>query len=392
MSNAKSFQIVSKPTGSACNIDCKYCFYLEKEKLYPNRNNNWKMPKEVLESYVRSNIEGSHGDVVEFIWQGGEPTLAGLDFFEEAIRLQHLYAKGKRISNSFQTNGMKIDKKWARFLKDNNFLVGISIDGSQVHHDKLRQTKSGKSTYSKVVEAIKLFNEVGVEYNTLTVVSKYNVDEAENVYNALKAVGSRFMQFTPLVERIAAQPDSSGLYLIKPDFIGESAVAEWSVPSKPYGQFMNKIFDLWAKEDIGKYFVMNFEQTMTQLVGGQGSCVFAEECGANLALEANGDVYSCDHFVYPDNKLGNIIETGISELAFSDQQAAFSKLKTENISMDCANCAVRPVCNAGCPKHRFATSSNGMPNKNYLCDGYKSHFEHVLHRMKYILNKMYNIK
>ncbi|WGY46644.1 anaerobic sulfatase maturase [Vibrio sp. ABG19] len=387
-----NFQLLSKPTSSVCNIDCEYCFYLEKEHLYPERKHNWQMDEVTLENYVKKNIHSQPADTIDFIWQGGEPTLAGLAFYKKAVALQRKYAGKKQINNYFQTNGIKLDKEWLLFLKEHNFLVGISIDGNSLHHDAYRKTRSGKSTYDKVKKAIGLMNQYGVDFNTLTVVSDANVDEPIQVYESLKKLGSRYMQFIPLVERIANQPTEDGLYLIKPDFSGASDIAPWTVPNDKYGKFLNKIFDHWYRNDIGHCFVMNFEQTMTQLVGGRGICIFEPECGANLALEANGDIYSCDHFVFPDNKIGNINEDKLSMLINSDQQLEFSHSKLKNIDQDCLTCPVRKMCNGGCPKHRFLASRNGLRNKNYLCQSYKEHFTHVLPYMNNIIANIFGNK
>ncbi|MDW6093891.1 anaerobic sulfatase maturase [Vibrio rhizosphaerae] len=384
----ENFQLLSKPTGSVCNIDCEYCFYLEKEKLYPSRKQNWQMDEETLQNYVKTNIESQSAPVIDFIWQGGEPTLAGLAFFEKAVAYQQRYAQGKQINNFFQTNGLNLTPSWAKFFHRHQFLIGLSIDGNAEHHNRYRRTKSGKNTYDKVIEAIELLKKYQVEFNTLTVVSEHNVHEPLEVYRALKAIGSHYMQFIPLVERIANQADANGLFLIKPDFSDPCQVAPWTVPSAAYGHFLNTIFDEWQKHDIGQYFVMNFEQTMTQLIGGKGSCVFSEECGANLALEANGDVYSCDHFVFPDNKLGNIHHNNLLKMVNSEQQLQFSQSKSKDISVDCLHCPVKAVCHGGCPKHRFSLSSNGIPNKNYLCDGYKVHFSHCVPPMKEIIRRV----
>ncbi|PJC87018.1 anaerobic sulfatase maturase [Vibrio sp. HA2012] len=386
----ENFQLLSKPTSSVCNLDCEYCFYLEKEHLYPERKHNWQMDPETLDNYIKKNIQSQPANVIDFIWQGGEPTLAGLDFYRKAVELQKKYAKNKTINNFFQTNGVKFNKEWATFLKENNFLVGISVDGNSVHHNKYRKTRSGKATYEMVKKAIGLMTEHGVEFNTLTVVSDTNVDEPIQVYEALKELGAKYMQFIPLVERIANKPTEEGLYLIKPDFSGQSDIAPWTVPNDKYGKFLNKIFDYWLEKDIGHYFVMNFEQTLTQLVGGRSICVFEPECGANLALEANGDIYSCDHYVFPDNKIGNINNDDLTELVSSEQQLEFSKGKLLNLDTDCLSCSVRKVCNGGCPKHRFLTSSSGLRNKSYLCQSYKEHFSYVVPKMENLIKKMFN--
>ncbi|MBJ9164594.1 anaerobic sulfatase maturase [Citrobacter farmeri] len=383
-----NFQLMAKPSGSVCNIDCSYCFYLEKEHLYPERKSHWKMDGETLENYVRQNISGQQADVVDFLWQGGEPTLLGIDFFREAIRLQNQYRGNKRVNNFFQTNGTNINDEWALFLKENQFLVGISIDGDRVSNDAHRLTRAGKSTFDAVLKGLEALKRYRVEFNTLTVVNAENVKRPLDVYHFLKRIGSRYMQFIPLVERSAVEPDENGLTLIQPNFTGQCRVTEWSVPAKEYGNFLNTIFDYWVQNDLGQVFVMNFEQTLSKMAGQPSACVINETCGGNLIVEANGDVYSCDHFVYPEHKLGNINQDNLVALVNTPQNIAFGQNKLKNISKDCLNCAVRPVCNGGCPKHRFEISSDGRPNKNYFCEGFKTHLFYVLPRMRFLLTQL----
>ncbi|MCA5932853.1 anaerobic sulfatase maturase [Pectobacterium versatile] len=379
------FQLMAKPSGSVCNIDCSYCFYLEKENLYPERKSHWKMNGTTLENYIQKNIRAQNSDEIDFPWQGGEPTLLGIDFFKEAIRLQNIYKGNKRINNFFQTNGTNIDDDWAVFLKENNFLVGLSIDGDRISNDTYRLTRSGKSTFDLVMKGLESLKRHKVEFNTLTVVNAENVKRPMDVYKFLKRIGSRYMQFIPLVERRAAQPDDNGLTLIQPDFSGQCSVTEWSVPAKAYGRFLNTIFDHWVQNDIGTVFVMNFEQTLTKITGKPSACVINEVCGSNLIVESNGDVYSCDHFVYPENKLGNINQDDLSKMVNAKQNISFGLNKLKNLSKDCINCSVRPVCNGGCPKQRFDLSSDGKPNKNYLCDGFALHLKHAVPIMQDIL-------
>lgn len=323
---------------------------------------------------------------MDFLWQGGEPTLMGLDYFREAVRLQNHYLGSKQINNYFQTNGTNIDNEWALFLKENNFLVGLSIDGDRISNDAYRLTRAGKSTFDTVMNGLASLKRHNVEFNTLTVVNAENVKRPLDVYNFLKRIGSRYMQFIPLVERAAADPDSHGLTLIQPDFSGQCLVTGWSVPGKAWGRFMNQIFDRWVQHDIGEVFVMNFEQTLTKMCGNLSACVINETCGINLIVEANGDVYSCDHFVYPENKIGNLNEDDLLTLVNSPQNISFGQNKKRGISKDCLNCMVRPVCNVGCPKHRFELSSDGRPDKNYLCDGFATHLFHVVPKMKTLLS------
>ncbi|WP_233958789.1 anaerobic sulfatase maturase [Pectobacterium versatile] len=383
-----NFQLMAKPSGSVCNIDCSYCFYLEKEHLYPERKSRWKMNGDTLENYVRKTISSQQAPVVDFPWQGGEPTLLGIDFFREAVRLQNQYRGTKQINNFFQTNGTNIDDDWARFLKENQFLVGLSIDGDRISNDAHRLTRAGKSTFDDVMKGLEALKRHRVEFNTLTVVNAENVKRPLDVYQFLKRIGSRYMQFIPLVERRAAQPDDNGLVLIQPDFSGQCSVTEWSVPAKAYGRFLNTIFDHWVQHDLGNVFVMNFEQTLTKMTGRLSACIINETCGGNLIVEANGDVYSCDHFVYPENKLGNINQDDLASLVNSPQNLTFGENKRKNISKDCLNCEVKAVCHGGCPKHRFEISSDGRPNKNYFCDGFKTHLFHVLSRMNALLSQL----
>lgn len=389
MQSITNFQLMAKPSGSKCNIDCSYCFYLEKEKLYPNRKENWKMSFETLDAYIKKNIEAQSADIVDFLWQGGEPTLLGLDFFKEAVRLQNQYKNHKTINNFFQTNGVNIDETWVEFLKENKFLVGISIDGNKEDNDAYRLTRSGKSTFDRVVKSIELLKKYQVEFNTLTVVNNKNVEKPLELYRFLKKLGSQYIQFTPLVERVAQQPDASGLTLISPDFQGVSHVAEWSVSAEKYGIFLNQIFDYWAQNDIGSIYVVNFEQIMMKMVAENSSCIISEECGGNLIVEANGDIYSCDHFVYPENKIGNVHdEQSIYQVVNSDKNREFGKSKSGNMSIDCKNCLVKSVCNGGCPKHRFLISSDGKPNKNYFCEAYKTHLFHSVPAMAFIIDSL----
>ena len=388
MNSINNFQMIAKPSGSVCNIDCTYCFYLEKEKLYPDRKNRWKMDDETLAAYVQKQIQSQQGEVVDFIWQGGEPTLLGIDFFAKALALQAQYKGGKKIQNFFQTNAIKIDDEWAAFLGKHQFLVGVSIDGDREVNDKYRISRSGKSTFDEVLKGIECLKKHKVEFNTLTVVNEFNVRKPLETYQFLKSIGSQFMQFIPLVERKAKEADENGLTLIQPDFTGQCDVTPWSVPSKAYGAFLNKIFDYWVVNDFNRIFVMNFEQTMSQMIGRSAACVFSETCGGDLVMEANGDVYSCDHFVYPEHKLGNLHHHDLEAMVNSPQNLAFGESKKTNISRDCLDCPVKQACNGGCPKHRFQISSDGKPNKNYLCEGFKTHFTHVLPKMVGIFELM----
>ncbi|QIA52248.1 anaerobic sulfatase maturase [Pantoea agglomerans] len=388
LNHIKNFQLMAKPSGSVCNIDCSYCFYLEKHHLYPERKKRWKMDEATLRNYIIKYISGQDADVVDFIWQGGEPTLLGIDFYREAVRLQHQYGGHKKINNFFQTNGINLDDEWAVFLKENHFLVGLSIDGDRISNDAHRLTRAGKSSYVAVIKGLEALKRQQVEFNTLTVINSENVRRPKDVYNFLKRSGSRYMQFIPLVERRAATADKNGLTLIQPGFTGQCSVTEWSVPAKAYGIFLNTLFDHWITHDLGKVFVMNFEETMAKMVGQNSSCVISEKCGGNLIVEANGDVYSCDHFVYPEYRLGNINDHEIKAMVNSSKNRTFSQNKMNNISKECLTCSVLAVCNGGCQKHRFNISREGRPDKNYFCEGLFLHLNHSLPVMQHLVRLM----
>ena len=384
-----AFHIMTKPVGPICNLDCKYCFYLEKEKLYPEES-KWSMPEEVLEAYIRQYIEGQNVPTVSFAWQGGEPTLLGVDYFRHVVELQNKYAQGKRIENAFQTNGILLDDHWGEFLAENRFLVGLSIDGPRELHDCYRVDKGGQSTFDRVVRGLGFLKKHGAEFNTLTVVHRKNSQHPLEVYRFLKEVGSGFLQFIPLVERIAAQPDPSGLVLIGPAAKERAKVSSWSVEPLPYGKFLCAIFDEWVRKDVGRYFVQIFDVSLESWMGmHQSLCVFSETCGAALALEHNGDLYSCDHYVYQENKLGNILEHPLESLVRSPQQRKFGLDKRDTLPRYCRECSVRFACNGECPKHRFIQTPDGEAGLNYLCAGYKMFFQHIDPYMKFMAAELH---
>ena len=371
------FHIMTKPIGPICNLDCKYCFYLEKEKLYPGTK-TWKMSGEVLERYVREYIAAQPGDEVHFAWQGGEPTLLGVEFFRNVVELQRKYATGKTIANALQTNGVLIDDEWGEFLAEHRFLVGVSIDGPRELHDCYRVDKGQAPTFDRVMRGIEKLKQHQVEFNTLTVVHRKNSEYPLEVYRFLKEIGSGFIQFIPIVERRSSDGDGSGLVLIKPSFENEAEVTEWSVNPESYGRFLSRIFDEWVKKDVGRSYVQLFDVALESWLGMEASlCVFRRTCGSALAMEHTGDLYSCDHFVYPDNKLGNILETALEKLVALPEQKAFGQAKADSLPRMCRNCEVRFACNGECPKHRFLTTPDGEAGLNYLCAGYKHFFKHI---------------
>ncbi|MGF1777482.1 anaerobic sulfatase maturase [Vibrio nomapromontoriensis] len=372
------FHVTAKPSGSLCNIDCDYCFYLEKEKLYPERNKTVGMDDKTLEIYIKQYIQAQKGNNVLFSWQGGEPTLLGLAFFNKVIAFQNKYANGKLISNTLQTNGILINEEWCHFFRQHEFLIGLSLDGPKEINDSYRKSRSQKSTFSKVINTVELFNKFNIDYNILAVVSKANVDKPIEVYEFFKSIGARHFQFTPLVERIANTPTKDGLTLISPTDMSQATVAPWSVDASAYGEFITTMFDHWIKHDLGEVFIQTFENTLGKMLGEPGNlCVFEKECGNALALELNGDTYSCDHFVYPEYKLGNIHTEQLENIANSPKATKFGSDKKTNMATECNTCPFLSICNGGCPKHRFELSSSGIPNKNYFCNGYKKIFLHI---------------
>jgi uncharacterized protein len=379
---------MTKPTGPICNLDCKYCFYLEKENLYPNTR-KWAMTDEVLDAYIRSYIEAQDADTVNFAWQGGEPTLLGVDFFERSIGLQRRYAGGKRITNALQTNATLLDDRWGQFLSENGFLVGVSIDGPRELHDFYRVDKGSAGTWDRVMRGLEVLKRHRVEFNTLTVVNRQNSKHPLEVYRFLKSIGSRFLQFIPIVERKAAVATEDGLVLIQPAFDGATEVTDWSVEPRAFGEFLVAIFDDWVRRDVGAYYVQHFDVALESWLGlPQSVCVFRRTCGSALAMEHTGDLYSCDHFVYPEFKLGNIVETPMREMAYSPRQHDFGNAKADTLPRMCRECEVRFACNGECPKHRFERTPDGEAGLNYLCAGYKLFFNHIDPYMRFMADEL----
>ena len=373
----RAFHVLTKPIGPICNLDCQYCFYLEKQKLYPDEQ-RWQMPDDVLAEYVRQYIQSQAAPEIHFAWQGGEPTLLGVDFFRKTVALQQQFAGGKTISNALQTNGTLLDDEWCEFLAANKFLVGLSIDGPRELHDQYRPDKGGKPTYDAVMRGLELLKKHHVEFNTLTVVNRANSQRPLEVYSFLRNIGSRYIQFIPVVERKAATTTAGlGLDFAAP-FEAESPVTEWSVDATQYGRFLCAIFDEWVRRDVGETFVQLFDVALENWAGvGSSLCVFAEKCGSALAMEHNGDLYSCDHYVYPQFHLGNIMNSSLGEMVQSDAQKKFGSDKLDSLPRYCRECEVRFACNGECPKHRFIKTPDGEAGLNYLCPAYKQFFKHI---------------
>jgi uncharacterized protein len=387
----KPFHIMAKPFGPICNLDCTYCYYLEKEKLYAGSGREFRMRDDVLESYVRQYIDIYPLETVQFAWQGGEPTLLGIPFFERIVTFQKKYAHGKQIENALQTNGTLLDDQWGEFLARNRFLIGLSIDGPEELHDAYRVDKGGQPTFARVMRGLNILKKHAVEFNTLTVVNRKNSYRAHEVYRFLKQIGSKYLQFIPVLEQVADEPDPHGLVLLKPFSRQKTTVSDWSVEPLQFGRFLQQIFDLWVVQDVGRVFVQIFDVALESWYGvPQSLCVFAPECGRALALEHNGDLYSCDHFVYPENRLGNIMERAMESLISSPQQARFGAAKATALPSDCRKCDVRFACNGECPKHRFAHTASGEYGLNYLCAGYKHFFHHIDPYMRFMANELKN--
>jgi len=381
-----AFHVMTKPSGAICNLDCKYCFYLEKEKLYPGTTDFFMKP-DTQEAYIRQYIESQDVPEIHFAWQGGEPTLLGIPFFERAVELQKKYCPpGKKIFNAFQTNGTLVDDAWCAFFKKNEFLIGLSIDGPKAVHNRYRVTKGGSDTWDKVMNALALLKKHAVEFNTLTVVNRELSKAPLEIYRFLKEHGSGYMQFIPLVERKGSEVGTLAtppVYNEKGELEEVSSVTPWSVQPGDYGSFLTAIFDEWVRNDVGKVFVQLFDVQLGIWMGHPSSlCIFSETCGKALALEHNGDLYSCDHYVYPEHKLGNLFKESLGDMVRSEKQVKFGTDKKDSLPKYCRDCEVRFACNGECPKHRFFRTPDGEGGLNYLCAGYKRFFKHIDPYMK----------
>jgi serine-type anaerobic sulfatase-maturating enzyme len=369
--------MMAKPIGPVCNLKCEYCFYLEKEALFPDEE-NYHMSDEVLEAYISKYIAFQPGTEVVFAWQGGEPTMMGIEFFQKAIRLQKKYAHSKQISNTFQTNGTLLNDKWCQFLAKHNFLVGLSLDGPEEIHNEYRIDKGGKPTFDHVIRALRLLQKHRVEFNVLACVNRTSSQRPLDVYRFFKQQGVEFIQFIPIVEREPDENDSElGLHLAAPPVNGNehAHVTSWSVGPQAYGDFLVRIFNEWVRKDVGSVFIMNFEWTLATWAGVPSvACFFAPRCGSAVILEHNGDVYSCDHFMYPKYRLGNIVDDDLKSLVRSPQQLEFGALKETTLPKYCRTCEMLPLCRGECPKHRFMQTPDGEAGLNYLCPSYQKYF------------------
>ena len=381
---SRPLYVMVKPAGAHCNLACEYCYYLEKSQLYPD-DDNQMMSDQLLERFTREMIEAQTMNQVLFQWHGGEPLMRPLSFYKRTLELQEKYAHGRQIDNTIQTNGTLLTDEWCQFLHDNHFLVGISIDGPQDFHDKFRRTRTGKPSWTKVMQGIELLNKWEVEWNAMAVVNGYNADYPIEFYQFFRQIGARYIQFAPVVERWVA--DKRHLA----DMMDTDApLTDFSVTPGQWGNFLCRLFDEWVKRDVGEYFIQIFDATLANWCGeAPGVCLFGERCGQAACMEFNGDVYFCDHFVFPEFKLGNIHDHSLVELLYGARQQTFGDIK-QALPLQCKTCRWKFACNGECPKNRFVKTAEGQPKLNYLCAGYKQFFEHVAPYMDFMKNEYMN--
>lgn len=382
---------MTKAAGSSCNLACKYCYYLEKNNLYKDRqpDKRFIMTDELLEKFVQMYIESQTTPQVLFCWHGGESLMRPLSFYKKVVELQQKYAGGRIIDNTIQTNGTLLTDDWCRFFKDNNWLVGVSIDGPQEFHDEYRKNRLGAPSFRKVMQGIDLLKKHGVDWNAMAVVNDFNGDYPLDFYHFFKEIECRYIQFTPIVERILPRRD--GRNLASPMDINDIPPADFSVSPEQWGNFLCTIFDEWVRNDVGQYFIQIFDATLANWVGEQpGVCSMAKTCGHAGVMEYNGDVYSCDHFVFPEYKLGNIRTQTLIEMMFGERQQKFGNDKYATLPGQCRNCRYLFACNGECPKNRFAVTADGEPGLNYLCAGYHRFFEHAAPYMDFMANELKN--
>lgn len=384
---SKPLYVLAKPVGASCNLRCKYCYYLEKSHLYRNAPAR-VMSDELLERFVQEYIQAQTISQVLFTWHGGEPLMRPLSFYKKAVALQERYAFGRQIDNTIQTNGTLLTDEWCEFFKEHNWLVGISIDGPQEFHDEYRRTASDKPSWQKVMRGIRLLRKHGVEWNAMAVVNDFNAGYPLEFYHFFKEMGAKYIQFAPVVERMAAHSDGRHLATLVDQ---ECPVADFSVSPAQWGDFLCAIFDEWVRHDVGQTYVEIFDCTLANWVGERpGICVYAKECGHAGVMEFNGDVYSCDHFVFPEYKLGNIRDKTLVEMLYGEQQRQFSCLKHATLPKQCKECEWEFACHGECPKNRFVNDRYGNPGLNYLCSGYRHFYEHVAPYMDFMKKEFMN--
>lgn len=383
---SKPLYVMTKPVGAICNLACKYCYYLEKTNLYKENTSKFVMSDSLLEKFIEEYINSQTMPQVLFTWHGGETLMRPLSFYQKVVELQKKYANGRTIDNCIQTNGTLLNDEWCEFFHDNHWLVGISIDGPQEFHDEYRKNKQGKPSFMKVMQGIHLLNKHQVEWNAMAVVNDYNADYPLEFYHFFKELGCHYIQFTPIVERIHPHADGRHLaHVLQKD----EKLADFSVSPEQWGNFLCTIFDEWVKNDVGEYFIQIFDSTLANWMGAQpGVCTMAPTCGHAGVMEFNGDVYSCDHFVFPEFKLGNIYEKSLIEMMYSEKQIQFGQQKRDSLPNKCKECNYLFACNGECPKNRFLTTEDGEPGLNYLCKGYYQSFDHVAPYMDFMKKEL----
>ena len=383
---AKPLYVMLKPAGAHCNLACKYCYYLEKNNLYQNSHRHL-MSDEMLEQFTREYIEAQTMPQVLFTWHGGEPLMRSIDFYKKALTLQKKYAHGKQIDNVIQTNGTLLTDEWCEFFAKNHWLVGISIDGPQEYHDHYRVTPAGKPSWEKVMQGISLLKKHRVEWNAMAVANAYNAEHPLEFYHFFRDNGCQYLQFTPIVERLTEHEDGRTLASLADD--REIPLADASVTPQQWGNFLCTIFDDWVRHDVGKTFVEIFDCTLANWMGVlPGICAYSKECGHAGVMEHNGDVYSCDHFVFPEYKLGNIREQSLIDMLYGEKQQAFSRLKHTSLPRQCKECDMEFACHGECPKNRFEKDKYGEPGLNYLCQGYYQYYTHVAPYMDFMKREL----
>lgn len=379
---ARPLYVMLKPIGAHCNLACDYCYYLEKVKLYDDVPKH-VMSEELLEKFTKEYIEAQTMNEVLFTWHGGETLMRPLPFYKKALELQKKYARGRTISNCIQTNGTLLTDEWCKFFKENNWLVGVSIDGPQEFHDEYRKNRQGLPSFVKVMKGIDLLNKHGVEWNAMAVVNDFNADYPLDFYHFFKEIGCHYIQFAPIVERIMAHKDGRHLAHVKDNI--DCPLADFSITPEQWGNFLCTLFDEWVKNDVGDYYIQLFDAALANWVGVEpGICTMAKNCGHASVMEFNGDVYSCDHFVFPEYKLGNIHQNTLVEMLYGDKQNAFGQMKQHTLPRQCRECEFLFACNGECPKNRFAKTTDGEPGLNYLCKGYHQFFKHIAPYMDFM--------
>ena len=385
---SRPLYVMLKPVGASCNLHCKYCYYLEKSKLYQDSPIR-VMSEDTLRQFMKSYMEAQTGDQVLFTWHGGEPLMRPLSFYKHAMELQKIYAGGRQVSNAIQTNGTLLTDEWCEFLKENNWLVGISVDGPQEFHDEYRRTASGRPSWQKVMHGINLLKKHGVEWNAMAVVNDFNADYPLDFYHFFKDNGCQYLQFAPIVERLVNHAD--GRHLAHINDSEDAPLASFSVTPQQWGDFLCDIFDEWVRHDVGRMFVEIFDCTLANWCGMKpGICVYSEKCGHAGIMEFNGDVYSCDHFVFPEYRLGNIRQKTIYEMLYGQQQKEFSRMKSLSLPQQCRECDFLFACHGECPKNRFSKDKYGNKGLNYLCQGYHKFYSHVAPYMDFMRNEIAN--